>query len=122
VLRSAAPAHNLATLLLESARRHPALPAVCVGSTVLHDYAGLAVRVSRLAATLAGAGLEPRDRVIVVARNAPGYIEVLFACWQAGVCAVPVNSKLHASELAYVLVHSGARWAFVDDAWYAALA
>src|SRR5205823_3929672 len=122
VVRSAAPSHNLATLLLESARRHPALSAVSLGPTVLHDYATLAVRVSRLAATLAGSGLQRGERVVLIAHNTPGYVEALFACWQAGLCAVPINSKLHASELAYVLEHSGARWAFADDAWHAVLA
>jgi len=108
-------------LLVSSARRHPALPAVAVGSVVCHDYAELAVRVAQLAATLSAAGLVPGERVALVASNSPEYIEALFACWQAGLCAVPVNSKLHPSELAYVLDHSGARWAFVDASWYATL-
>ena len=121
-LNSATPAHNLAALLIESARSHPALPALALGSGVLLDYAALAARVARLAATLIDSGLTPGERVALVARNAPQYIEALFACWHAGLCAVPANSKLHPAELAYVLEHSGARWAFVDAAWHAALA
>jgi len=89
---------------------------------VCHDYAALATRVARLAAALARSGLCPGERIVVVARNTIEYVETLFACWQAGLVAVPVNSKLHAAELAYVLEHSGARWAFVDAAWSAALA
>jgi long-chain acyl-CoA synthetase len=98
------------------------MPAVAFGSTVCHDYATLARRVAQLAANLTGAGLVPGERVALVARNAPEYIEALFACWHAGLCAVPINSKLHPTELAYVLQHSGARWAFVDASWHAALA
>jgi long-chain acyl-CoA synthetase len=118
---TASPAHNLALLLLRSARRVPTLPALAIGARVLHDYAGLARRVALIAAALR-ATLSPGDRVVLVARNCPAYIEILFACWHAGLCAVPVNSKLHPSELAYVLQHSGARWAFVDEEWHAALA
>ena len=121
-LESPSPAHNLASLLVDSAQRHPALPAVAVGRGVRHDYAALAARVAKLAATLIAAGLAPGERIALVARNSPEYIEALFACWQAGLCAVPVNSKLHPAELAYVLEHSGARWAFVDASWHDALA
>jgi len=118
----ASPAHNLASLLVDSARRFPALPAVAVGSAVRHDYAALAARVTRLASAFSAAGLTAGDRVALVARNCAEYLETLFACWHAGLCAVPVNSKLHPSELAYVLENSGARWAFVDAAWDTALA
>ena len=66
-------------------------------------------------------GLVAGDRVALVARNHPGYLEAMFACWWAGLVAVPVNAKLHPRELAWVLDDSGARWAFVDDEWHAAL-
>jgi long-chain acyl-CoA synthetase len=118
---SPSTAHNLAALLLRSARRFPALPAVAVGTAVRHSYEALAARVIRLAGALGGAGLKAGDRVLLVASNCGEYIEALFACWHAGLCAVPVNSKLHPQELAYVVQHSGARWAFVDAVWAAAL-
>jgi long-chain acyl-CoA synthetase len=118
---SGSPDHSLAALLLTSARLHPRSAAIALGSSTRHDYAALAERVARLAATLITAGLSTGDRVALVSRNAPEYVEALFACWHAGLCAVPVNSKLHAAELGYVLDHSDARWAFVDAAWREAL-
>ena len=117
----ASSSYNLAALLVESAHARPASPAVAAGATVCHDYATLARRVAQLGATLIERGLRRGDRVALVARNTREYIETLFACWQAGLCAVPINSKLHPGELAYVLEHSGARWAFVDSDWHAAL-
>ena len=94
---------------------------MAAGAAVLHDYAALARRASALAQGMRAAGLASGDRVALVARNCPGYIETLFACWMAGMIAVPVNAKLHPKELAFVLDDSGARWAFVDEDWAAAL-
>jgi len=37
-------------------------------------------------------------------------LECLFACWAAGLCAVPVNAKLHVREVAYILSDCGARF------------
>src|SRR5437867_9429209 len=113
--------HNLSWLLARSAHRFPALPAVAAGAMVVHSYTQLAARVARLAAAFRAAGLAPGERVALVAKNCPEYFEAIFACWHAGLCAVPINSKLHASELVYVLQHAGARWALVDGAWHIAL-
>ena len=113
--------HNLAYALTRSAHRFPSLPALAIGHDVRSTYATMAARVMKLAAALRAAKLVTGDRVGIVAKNSADYIETMFACWHAGVCAVPVNSKLHVDELVYILQHSGARWAFVDAAWQAAL-
>jgi long-chain acyl-CoA synthetase len=113
--------HNLAVLLAHAARTWPHLPAIAQGDGALHSYSELGRRAARLAAALANAGLRSGYRVALVSRNAPAYVEALFACWWAGLVAVPVNSKLHPQELAFVLADSGARFAFVDDVWEASL-
>jgi len=112
---------NLAALLTESASRYPSRVALAQGTCALRTYEALAARVARLAGGMSRAGLAGGDRIAIVSRNTPEYIETLFACWHAGACAVPVNAKLHPDELVYVLQHCGARWAFVDDAWAVAL-
>jgi long-chain acyl-CoA synthetase len=117
----ASSAHNLASLLVRTARSWPRLPAVALGGQVLADYETLAASAARHAGAMLAAGLAPGDRVALVSRNVPAYVETLFACWWAGLVTVPVNAKLHPAELAYILEHSGARWAFVDAAWEAAL-
>jgi long-chain acyl-CoA synthetase len=81
----------------------------------------LARRCEQLATALITAGLRPGDRVAIISRNDPAYIEALFAIWWAGLLAVPVNAKLHPRELEFVLSDSDARFAFTDDAWHAAL-
>jgi long-chain acyl-CoA synthetase len=112
---------NLAALLASAARRWPRLPAVALGERALWSYAELASRAARLASGFERAGLRAGDRVALVSRNVPEYIEALFACWWAGLVAIPVNAKLHPRELGFVLADGGARWALVDDAWQAAL-
>ena len=108
---------NIAHHLDRMAALRPDAPALAHGDTVLVGFAGLRLRVARLACALRGRlGLLPGDRVAIVMPNAPAYVEILYACWWAGLAAVPVNAKLHAREIAYVLGHSGARLAFVTGA------
>src|SRR5262249_33118480 len=116
-----ATSRNVALLLTRTARAWPRLPAVALGDRVLCDYAALADRAARIAAALGGAGMQCGDRVALVSRNLPEYIEALFGCWWAGLVAVPVNAKLHPRELAFILANSEARWAFVDASWHAAI-
>jgi long-chain acyl-CoA synthetase len=86
-----------------------------LGSRVLRTYGETAGRVARLAGALRGFGLEPGERVAIVARNSPDYVEILYAVWHAGLAAVPANAKLHGAELGYILEQSGARVCFASD-------
>lgn len=105
---------NLVHLLARSARAWPDLPAVALGPAVLHDYATLAARVARLAGALRGTlGLQPGRRVALVMKNCPQYVELFFACWQAGLCAVPINARLHPRELEFIFQDAAAGACFV---------
>ncbi|MGP1679641.1 MAG: AMP-binding protein, partial [Burkholderiales bacterium] len=104
---------NIAQLLVRSAHAYPSLPALARGERVSCTYAELAERVSRLAAGLLRR-LRPNERVALVMQNCPQYVELLFACWHAGLCAVPVNAKLHPRELEFILQNSGARLCFAS--------
>ncbi len=77
-------------------------------------YRELAERAERLAGALAGAGLEPGDRVAVLCPNTPAMLEATFAVPAAGLVLVPINVRLSAGEIAWILDHSGARLAIVD--------
>ena len=54
------------------------------------------------------------DRVAIVMRNRPEYLEALYAIWHAGLVAVPVNARLHRDEIAYVLDHSRSSVVVID--------
>jgi len=106
---------NLAHLLLRSARWLPDRPAIAVGQRVVCTYRDLAARVGRKAYALRNHfSLQAGDRVAIAMKNCPEYFEVLFACWHAGLTAVPMNAKLHAREFAYILENSGAKRCFVS--------
>jgi long-chain acyl-CoA synthetase len=108
---------NLVTWLVRNARASPGDPAIWRGNAVWASYGDLARRVGRLAAGLAErAGLAPGDRVAIAMRNAPEYLEALYAIWWAGLVAVPINAKLHRKEIAYIVENSGARFAIEDPA------
>src|SRR3546814_4967554 len=95
---------------MRAGQSHRDWRAVALGARPLHGYGELARRAAILAGSLRGAlDLAPGDRVALVMRNCPEYVELLYGCWHAGLAAVPVNAKLHASEFAYILEDSGAR-------------
>lgn len=95
---------NIAQLLASAARTFPDRPAVSVGTGTLHRYGELHARASRLAAGLLGLpGVTPSARVVLYMGNCPEYVETLFALWHAGLCAVPINAKLHPREAAFIL-------------------
>jgi long-chain acyl-CoA synthetase len=105
---------NIASLFLRAGRTHADLPAVALGPDVLLSYGQLVRRGAVLAGQLSAAfGLAPGDRVALVMKNVPEYVELLLAGWHAGLTMVPANAKLHPRELKYILGHSGARVAFV---------
>ena len=113
---------NLAQLLVRSARAYPERPALAIGDAVTSTYVQLAERVAALAGGFAARlGLQTGDRVALVMKNCPEYVELLFACWHAGLAAVPVNAKLHSKELEYIVEHSGARACFVTPGLAGAL-
>jgi long-chain acyl-CoA synthetase len=106
---------NLALWLDRAGRSHPDAPALASGTRVVRCYGEAAARTARLAGALRHRwGLAPSDRVAIVARNAPDYVELIFAVWHAGLAAVPVNARLHGREIGYILEHSGARACFAS--------
>ncbi|MFA5123977.1 long-chain fatty acid--CoA ligase [Zavarzinia sp.] len=112
---------NVARLLARAAQTYPQRPALAHGERLLASYGELAARVGRLAAGLA-ARLQPNDRVGLVMKNCPQYVELMFACWHAGLVAVPINAKLHPKELEFILADSGARLCFATADLHDAIA
>ena len=102
---------DLGTGLRHSAARNPQKPAViCDGEVV--SYEALDRSTDALARWLLREGLEPGDRVAIHWSNSIEVVNLYYACFKAGLIAVPVNNRLKAPEIAYILQHSKAKLCF----------
>lgn len=114
---------NLAAFLHRSATLYPEATALGLGSRRLVSYREFAELVAVIAGHFVNTlGLKSGDRVAIIMANVPDYMVVKYACWQAGVCAVPINAKLHRKEFAYILENSGARVCFTSAEKHEAIA
>ncbi|MBL8330777.1 MAG: AMP-binding protein [Rubrivivax sp.] len=72
-------------------------------------------RASRLAQALLGLGLQPGDRVALLAYNSAEWLVFYAGLARAGLVAVPVNFRLMGPEVAYIVQHSEARALIVQE-------
>ncbi len=106
---------NLAVWVERNGRRMPDDPALADGERLHAVWGAFAARIAGAAAGMReDFGLSPGDRVAIVMRNCPEYLEALFATWHAGLVAVPVNARLHRDEIAYILDSSGSSVVVTD--------
>ncbi len=78
-------------------------------------FAQLNRRCNRIANVLLEQGVKPGDRVATLLKNGIEFVEVYFAVAKIGAILVPVNWRLVANEIAYILADSGAG-ALIHDA------
>ncbi|MGY4871228.1 class I adenylate-forming enzyme family protein [Mycolicibacterium elephantis] len=101
-------ARSLAGWLDECANRYAERPFVITDDVTL-TYADVAEQSRRIAAGLAGLGVQPGDRVGMVMANYPEFVTVKFAIARTGAIAVPFNYLYRTNELGFVLADSGCR-------------
>jgi fatty-acyl-CoA synthase len=77
-------------------------------------YAQLADRARRLAGALRQAGVQPGDRVAFLSTNCHRLLEAYYGVLEAGAVLLPLNIRLAASELSYILNDSGATILFLE--------
>jgi long-chain acyl-CoA synthetase len=68
-----------------------------------YTYAQTGERIHRLAAGLLGLGLKPGDHIAILANNSHRYFETYFVCSVAGMPLAPLNIRLAAHELEFIL-------------------
>jgi len=78
-------------------------------------YGQLAAAVERLALGLIAAGIEPGDRVCLLADTSPEWVEAAYAVWSAGAVVVPIYPTNSPEECEWVAGNSGAVAAICDN-------
>ncbi len=100
---------NLSKLFHRSVRLYGDYPAIIRGTLPPLSYTQLDSRVRSLAYWLRhDLGMQPGDRLVLAMKNCSAYMELILAAWHAELCVVPVNIKLHPSEIAYMVTNSEA--------------
>lgn len=96
------------------ATMQPGRHAIRFGETSI-TWRELQVRVQGLATSLVDRGIGSGDRVAILMGNRPEFVEVVLAAHRIGAIAVPLNFRLTAPEVAFILGDSGASILFVDQ-------
>src|SRR5512140_264292 len=81
----------------------------------VRTFADLQTNANRLAARLVAKGVAPGDRVAVMLRKHPEFVEALIACSNTGALLVPIDPSTRGDKLAYKLRHAGCTGIFCAD-------
>lgn len=93
---------NVGYLLTMNANRYPDKTALLYNGRRF-SYRAINERVNRLAHSLLDLGIRKRDKVGFIFPNCNQIVELLFAIFKIGAVAVPLNHRLVAQEIKYLL-------------------
>ncbi len=97
----------LGDLLERNVRKHPHKTALtCVDEGVSLSYLELEKRVNSLVAALMAMGIKRGDRVATLSHNCHRYAEIFMALTKGGWVLVPLDHRLTARELSYLIENS----------------
>lgn len=68
-----------------------------------HSYSEVNTRVKALARALQNLGIGHGDRVAIYLLNCPQFLEIIYACFEIGAVVVPLNTRLAADELVFII-------------------
>lgn len=107
---------KLTEILPRAANAYPNKLAIVCGDVRL-SYRGVRDRVAKLCSGLLGMGLGPGERVALLHRNCHRVLEAYFAAVHAGGVLVPLNYRLTARDLAYILDETESGFLIADTGW-----
>ena len=79
-------------------------------------YEHMAATTIKLANALLSAGVQPGDKLAIMAGNRPEFLQAWFATTRIGVVEVPVNLDLRGRFLSYLLSNSNAAHLLIEHA------
>ena len=101
------------SFLTRAARIYPNRVAIIHGERQL-TYAGFLERTRRLASSLARAGVGKGDTVAIMAPNTPQMLEAHYAVPMLGAVLCPINIRLDAAAIGFILRHSETKVLLTD--------
>ena len=105
---------NLSSFVRYHASRTPDRTAVIFDEAHI-SYGALAGRVARSAGWLAARGIGAGDVVAVLMKNSAAFVELAIAVGHLGAVFLPINFRLSADEVRYLVEDSGARLLIADE-------
>jgi fatty-acyl-CoA synthase len=103
----------LSSFIKFHAQRSPERVALIYGDDRI-QYVELIRRIETTAGWLAGRGIGSGDVVALLMKNSPAFVELTFAISHLGAVSLPINYRLAADEVGYILDHAGARLLLCD--------
>jgi fatty-acyl-CoA synthase len=105
---------NLSSFIAFHARRTPARTALKYrGEDVC--YAAFDARIRIVGGWLVSRGVTPGDVIAVLMKNSAAFLELVFAASHVGAVFLPINYRLSADEVDYIVSNSGARILIADE-------
>jgi fatty-acyl-CoA synthase len=105
---------NLSSFIAFHARRTPDRCALKYRGEDI-SYAAFDVRVGKVGGWLASRGIGPGDVVAVLMKNSAAFLELVFATSHVGAVFLPINYRLSADEVGYIVGNSDARILIADE-------
>src|SRR5262245_6481042 len=105
---------NLSSFIAFHARRTPDRCALKYrGEDV--SYMEFDARIRQVGGWLAARGIKPGDVVAALMKNSTAFLELVFATSHIGAVFLPINYRLSADEVGYIVDNSGARILIADE-------
>src|SRR5215469_16537935 len=105
---------NLSSFIAFHARRTPDRCALKYRGEDI-SYAAFDDRIRRVAGWLVSRGIGADDVVAVLMKNSAAFLELVFAASHIGAVFLPINYRLSADEVGYIVGNSGARLLIADE-------
>ena len=104
----------LSSFIKYHAQRTPERVALVYGDEHI-VFAELMCRIETTAGWLAARGIGPGDVVALLMKNSPAFLELTFAISHLGAVSLPLNYRLAAEEVGYIIDNAGARLLLCDE-------
>jgi fatty-acyl-CoA synthase len=105
---------NLSSFIAFHAKRSPDRCALKYRGEDI-SYAAFDERIGRVSGWLVSRGIGVGDVVAVLMKNSTAFLELVFATSHIGAVFLPINYRLSADEVGYIVGNSGARILIADE-------